>query len=127
MISSTAAAPGAKAGTSKEIYGLQRKVLERTSQPPRNNISQSLRVTVFAGANATESACVDERVPKRKLQEKLEVLDEEDASGSDGESMRNTEATRRAIYREKLHAEDPKLGYCENCKDKFDDFDQVGS
>ncbi|KAH0538002.1 hypothetical protein FGG08_005363 [Glutinoglossum americanum] len=124
MISSTAAAPGVKAGTSKEIYGLQRKVLERTSQPPQNTNPQSLRVTDLASASTAEKVSVGERVPKRKLHEKLEVLDEEDASGSDEENIRNTEVTKRTSYRRKLHAEDAKPGYCENCKDKFDDFDK---
>jgi regulatory subunit for Cdc7p protein kinase len=127
MISSTAAAPGAKAGTSKEIYGLQRKILERTGPPPRNSVPQSVRVTDLAGASVTERTSIGERVPKRRLQEKLEVLGEEDASGSDEENMRRTGATRRIVYGRKLHVEDAKPGYCENCKDKFDDFDEVGS
>jgi regulatory subunit for Cdc7p protein kinase len=127
MVSSTAAAPGAKAGTSKEIYGLQRKVLERTSQPPRNDIPQSLRAGDLPDTGAIGGETTGERVLKRKFPEKLEVLDEEDLSGSEGGGVQRMETAKKvgAMYKGKLRAEDAKPGYCENCKDKFEDFDEV--
>ncbi|KIN01243.1 hypothetical protein OIDMADRAFT_122891 [Oidiodendron maius Zn] len=101
MISSTAAQPGAKAGTSKEVHGLQRKVLEKTSGGPASygGAASSHRMTDINNAAKEEMAV---RAGKRK--EKLDLIEED--------------------VNLKLEKRDPKPGYCENCQDKFEDFDE---
>jgi regulatory subunit for Cdc7p protein kinase len=122
MISSTAAQPGAKAGTSKEVHGLQRKVLEKNSGGPASygGLASSHRMTDISTAAREELAA---RPDKRK--ERLDLI-EEDPSERE-ENARKAENTRkaRAIQQRKLEKRDPKPGYCENCQDKFEDFDEV--
>jgi len=121
MISSTAAQPGAKAGTSKELHGLQRKVLEKNSGGPASyGIASSHRMTDMNTMTRDE---MNGRPAKRKL-----GLIEEDVNPSDQEeNARRVEATRKAkaVQQRKLEKRDPKPGYCENCQDKFEDFDEV--
>jgi regulatory subunit for Cdc7p protein kinase len=122
MISSTAAQPGAKAGTSKEVHGLQRKVLEKNSGGPASygGLASSHRMTDISTAAREELAA---RPDKRK--ERLDLI-EEDPSERE-ENARKAENTRkaRAVQQRKLEKRDPKPGYCENCQDKFEDFDEV--
>jgi regulatory subunit for Cdc7p protein kinase len=106
MYSSTAAQPGAKAGTSKEMHGLQRKVLEKNSGGPAS-YGQHMVV----------------RPTKRKL-----GLIEEDVDPSEAEeNARKAETVRKAkaVQLRKVEKRDAKPGYCENCQDKFEDFDEV--
>jgi len=126
MISSTAAAPGAKAGTSKEVYGLNRKVLEKNSAP-------TLRVIKGPAAPA-EPARAEHAIPvtrqtRRRAQERLVHIEEESThSGDDEDVWRAEEVTReRAVQSKctKVKPKDPKPGYCENCREKYDDFDEV--
>ncbi|KAI9743025.1 MAG: hypothetical protein M1818_003320 [Claussenomyces sp. TS43310] len=122
MISSTAAAgPGAKAGTSKEVHGLQRKVLEKNSGPTSLSLTSSHRTTDLIGPKE-DGTC---RAAKRKAQEKLGFIDE-DPSPAELEDARRAEAARKskAIQKRKSERRDPKPGYCENCMDKFEDFDE---
>ncbi|KKY21027.1 putative g1 s regulator [Diplodia seriata] len=94
MISSTAAAPGARAGTSKELNQLSRKVLERNSVP--NSTNSTAMTDIRAAING--------------------VPDSEEVEKQSG---------RRVIVdrRKKSFEKEPKPGYCENCREKFDDFD----
>jgi len=126
MISSTAAAPGAKAGTSKEVYGLKRKVLEKNSAP-------TLRV-IKGPAAPVEPARAEHAIPvtrqtRRRAQERLVHIEEESThSGDDEDVWRAEEVTReRAVHSKciKVKPKDPKPGYCENCREKYDDFDEV--
>ncbi|WEW58134.1 Cdc7p-Dbf4p kinase complex regulatory subunit [Emydomyces testavorans] len=116
MISSTAAAPGAKAGTSKEIHELKRKVLEKnngilsTSQKPSNSITA-------AGAARVPAT----RSSKTKTMENLGAIPEdskvriiESKTQKAGAVSKRTGSLKR----------DPKVGYCENCREKFDDFEE---
>jgi regulatory subunit for Cdc7p protein kinase len=124
MVSSTAAQPGAKAGTSKEVHGLQRKVLEKYSGGPASHgLTSSHRMTDINAAAREDMAS---RPTKRKAQEKLGQI-EEDPNPSELEgNVRNIEAARKAkaVQKRKLEKRDPKPGYCENCQDKFEDFDE---
>jgi len=126
MISSTAAAPGAKAGTSKEVYGLKRKVLEKNSAP-------TLRVIKGPAAPA-EPARAEHAIPvtrqtRRRAQERLVHIEEESThSGDDEDVWRAEEVTRERVVQSKcikVKLKDPKPGYCENCREKYDDFDEV--
>ncbi|CAG8951182.1 hypothetical protein HYFRA_00007929 [Hymenoscyphus fraxineus] len=121
MISSTAAQPGAKAGTSKEVHGLQRKVLEKNSGGPASyGMTSSHRMTDLNAAVREDLAGLAAR-RKKKL-----PLIEEDKPSENEENARKTEATRKAkaVQQRKADKRDPKPGYCENCQDKFDDFDE---
>ena len=119
MISSTAPGPGAKAGTSKEIHGLQRKVLERNNGPL--GLVTSQRMTDIAGT-AARVAGNNPRAAKQKAQEKLGYKPNPDA-GDDLEKEEPVKEGKNAVAR--VEKKEPKPGYCENCREKFDDFDTV--
>lgn len=129
MVSSTAAAPGAKAGTSKEVYGLQRKVLEKNNAPAshasQQRLTSSRRLLDIAAAAAREESTA--RLAKRKAQEKLGVVAEEQFQAAEEDKAHRLEAARqaKAVQKRKVEKRDPKPGYCENCQDKFEDFEEV--
>ncbi len=123
MISSTAAQPGAKVGTSKELHGLQRKLLEKNSGGPASYAS-SHRMTDVSAPTREDSVS---RSFKSKAQEKLDLI-EEDADPSEADdNLRKLESVRKSkvVQQRQLVKRDPKPGYCENCQDKFDDFEEV--
>ncbi|OCT53215.1 G1/S regulator NimO [Cladophialophora carrionii] len=123
MISSTAAT-GVKAGTSKEVHQqLKRQVLERTHTGSLSvgSIPSSHRMTDLAGALKTARAPAPQRAAKSKAQEKLGGIQEEaDPHEDDIAAERAAHASRK----KKSVRKDPKPGYCENCRDKYDDFDE---
>ncbi|CZS96116.1 related to DBF4-regulatory subunit for Cdc7p protein kinase [Rhynchosporium graminicola] len=124
MISSTAAQPGAKAGTSKEVHGLQRKVLEKNSGGPGSyGLTSSHRMTDIVGAVREESAA---RPSRLRAQDKLSLIEEDVDPSEVEDNARKVEATRKAkaVQQRRLEKRDPKPGYCENCQDKFEDFDE---
>lgn len=105
MISSASGIGGIKAGTSKEILGLQRRVLQRTtnsqdpsSRRPEADMDPSSRSTSMG------------RVASRRL----ELIED----GADKASSKPQPAPQKS-------RRDLKSGYCENCQDKFKDFDEV--
>lgn len=124
MISSTAAT-GVKAGTSKEVnQQLKRQVLERTHTASLSvgSIPSSHRMTDLAGALKTARAPAPQRAAKSKAQEKLGGIQEDvDPHEDDIAAERAAHASRKR----KAVRKDPKPGYCENCRDKYDDFDEV--
>lgn len=127
MISSTAAAPGARAGTSREVQELKRKVLEKNTGPTVTGIPTSRRMTDLAGAARAENHVSVVRQAKRKAQEKLGFIHEDFTPSEEEENARKAMAMKRAnaSQRKNVAKKDPKPGYCENCRDKFDDFDDV--
>ena len=124
VISSTAAQPGAKAGTSKEVHGLQRKVLEKNSGGPGSyGIASSHRMT-------ENTVPIKEDItgrPAKRKHDKLDLIEEDVDPSEQEDNARRVEAARtvKAIQQRKLEKRDPKPGYCENCQDKFEDFDEV--
>ncbi|KAL1864515.1 hypothetical protein VTK73DRAFT_5818 [Phialemonium thermophilum] len=112
MISSTSGTLGVKAGTSKEIHGLQRKVLQRNSTP-----SITPNASHDGPASFVRSASLG-----RTAQRKLDMIDEDDNTGR-RLKLRRTESAP-APPQGKQRKRDPKPGYCENCNDKFDDFEE---
>ena len=145
MISSTAAVPGAKAGMSKEVHELKRKVLERNtpalmskgleklnaradnlmntmSIQSHNTLSQARGIKVADSASA--KMVPPPRIAKQKAQEKIapkqSVNIREEGNTDEEDYVRQQLAI--AEWRSKR---DPKPGYCENCKEKFDDFEEV--
>ncbi|KAK3316236.1 Dfp1/Him1, central region-domain-containing protein [Apodospora peruviana] len=115
MISSTTGALGAKAGTSKEIHGLQRKVLQKASTPA---VSQDLSSRRMAEMSHDSNTFIRSASVSRATHRKLDVV-EEDETVKQKEKLRRTVSAPQA----KPKVRDPKPGYCENCQDKFDDFD----
>ena len=127
MISSTAAAPGAKAGTSKEFQGLKRKVLERNSGPAPGRIQVSQRISDTSGSTRVERSLAVPRQPRVKMQEKLIHIDEESTQSETEEDIWTADDLRRVEGRSSrsMNNKTLKPGYCENCRDKYEDFDEV--
>lgn len=128
MISSTAAAPGAKAGLSKEVHELKRKVLERSN----GSIATSANPSSHRPADApTVKAASGASAGTKRPLDKVGHVHEEDTTQSEDNGSHTTtsqhadrkSATQKKPVKEKQR--DPKPGYCENCRDKFDDFDEV--
>lgn len=119
MISSTAAAPGARAGNSKEVNQLKRKVFEKNSAPSANSGHSSTMNDAHLRAALNQDCSQPPRAAKRKAQETLGYIRED----TDEEKQ-----TRKAavIRRKKPVEKELKPGYCENCREKFNDFDEVG-
>lgn len=130
MISSTAAAPGAKAGTSKEVHGLKRKVLEKNTRPPLNSIQTRQRNIDPAGTARAEKNIPMARQNRRQVPETLIHIDEESTQSEEDEDVWLAEDQRRkekqmgkAMKEKELKGKDLKEGYCENCRKKYDHFD----
>ena len=123
MISSTAPAPGAKAGTSREIHDLQRKVFERNNGPV--GLIPSQRMTDIAGTAARMTA-TNTRAAKQKAQEKLGYRPEPVPEEDEDEPEQAVKETKRSSV-QRTERKEPKPGYCENCREKFDDFDTVST
>ncbi|KAI9759594.1 MAG: hypothetical protein M4579_002260 [Chaenotheca gracillima] len=127
MISSTAAAPGAKAGTSKEVFELKRKVLEKHNAPSGNGMPSSYRFDSAGSARMQPSNnAANMARPSARGREKLMQIEEDLSPSEEEEAKREKEAAaRKALSRpKKVEKRDLKPGYCENCRDKFDDFDE---
>lgn len=122
IVSSTAissTAPGARAGTSKEIHALKRKVLERGASATSNGTIHSSYLNDMRAAINGERA-PPPRAAKRKAQETLGHI-HEDPEGEEDGRRRHTQPARKKVAVER----ELKPGYCENCRDKFDDFETV--
>ena len=134
MISSTAAAPGAKAGTSRNVHELKRKVFERNSGPSLEGLVKSQRGIDAPGIISVESNA-SVRLAKQKAQEKLTqrkklgYIEEEQAPSEDEEeeeSKRRMDLLKIKTTKAKAgEKRELKPGYCENCREKFDDFEDV--
>ncbi|KAJ5290880.1 hypothetical protein N7478_000131 [Penicillium angulare] len=122
MISSTAAAPGAKAGLSKEVHGLKRKVLEKGTgsfalgsmaapQRPLNGLAMHPKTQHTYDSN-------------QSAPEARNIHDVDSNQSEGGGTKRRREDSRDAEQKKSERRRDPKPGYCENCRDKFDDFEE---
>lgn len=112
MISSTSGIHGAKAATSKEVHGLQRKVLQKAN--PASHEASSRRPTEVSMEVASSRSTNMGRLTSKTLQ------------AHDDESQRTTGGRDRKSRSQALKSKkDLKPGYCENCQDKFRDFDEV--
>lgn len=125
MISSTATAPGAKAGTSKEVHGLKRKVLERNA-PSLHGIQAPQRLQASTAPARAEQAIPVTRQSRRQAQERLVHIEEESTQSEEDGDVWQQEAHKVAVNESKIiQIKDSKPGYCENCREKYDDFDDV--
>ena len=131
MISSTAAAPGAKAGISKEVNELKRKVLEKNSGPSLDIIKAPCRRLSATGSVSDSRSAPPARLAKQKAQERLgqknlgNIQEEEMHSEGDEKNRKHDLVKVNTMKSSKGYNKDPKPGYCENCREKFDDFDEV--
>ena len=132
MISSTAAAPGAKAGTSKEVHGLKRKVLEKNTRPPLNSFQTRQRNVDPAGTARAEKNIPMARLNRRHVPKTLIHIDEESTQSEEDEDVWLAEDQRvkekqleKAAKEKEPKGKDMKEGYCENCRKKYDHFDDV--
>lgn len=122
MISSTAANPGVITGLSKEVHGLQRKVLQRNSTATSGGDPSSRRNAENSFKN--ESSSKRSITLGRTSSRKIELIDEKAGAGKDGDDSKPaTKAEKHAP--QKMKRRDPKPGYCENCNEKFEDFEDV--
>lgn len=120
MISSTGGVLGTKAGTSKEIHGLQRRVVLQKASTPA--VSQDLSSRRKAEMSHDSNTFVRSASVSTATHRKLDTVDETEAPRQ-REKLRRTASVPVSQPKQKR---DPKPGYCENCQDKFADFDEVG-
>ncbi|KAI9151871.1 Hsk1-interacting molecule 1 [Paramyrothecium foliicola] len=111
MISSTSGINGAKAGTSKEVHGLQRKVLQKVA-PASHDLSSRRPIEVSMDVASSRSTTMGRQTSKT-----VHNVDEDSQRTVDG---RERKASTQSFKSKK----DLKPGYCENCQDKFRDFDE---
>ncbi|KAJ0108168.1 g1 s regulator [Diaporthe amygdali] len=118
MISSATGIRSAKAGTSKELYGLQRQVLEKSNAPSANPTSQDMssrRLAEMSLDTSTYQRSASLGLGSRKLAQ----IDEERSK-----EHKRTHSVPVSAPAPKAKKRDLKPGYCENCQDKFADFDE---
>lgn len=111
MISSTSGINGTKAGTSKEVHGLQRKVLQKAN-PASHDVSSRRFADVSMEVASSRSTTMS-RQTSRAVQP------------HDDESQRTESREKKSNSQPLKSKRDLKPGYCENCQDKFRDFDEV--
>ncbi|CAK4031254.1 related to DBF4-regulatory subunit for Cdc7p kinase [Lecanosticta acicola] len=112
-ISSTAPGLNRRMGDTKEVSLLKRKVLSNNSMPS-SHVND-----IRAAINDPQDP--PPRAAKRKAQETLGVLHEDVEAVALGQRPR---AKASGPKRAKVVQKEAKPGYCENCRDKFDDFDE---
>lgn len=111
MVSSTSGINGSKAGTSKEVHGLQRKVLQK-ARPASHDVSSRRLAEVSMDVASSRSTNMG-RPTSRAVQPH-----DDDSQRTDGKDKKTHSQTLKS-------KRDLKPGYCENCQDKFKDFDEV--
>lgn len=121
MISSATGVLGAKAGTSKELHGLQRKVLQKSNATSANPTSQELSSRRLAEMSL-DTNTYQRSASLGNTSRKLSQVDEEGA-----QEHKRTMSVPMAAPLSKPKKRDLKPGYCENCQDKFNDFEEVGT
>ncbi|KAI5288930.1 hypothetical protein KEM55_008947 [Ascosphaera atra] len=121
MISSTTAGVGAKAATSKEVHGLKRKVLENQStfktQHGRGTLVEESRKPTSTVEPSHHGHTARAASAKRDGAGELDEVEDDMAPPKPRAASSAT--SKRPPQRKR----DPKPGYCENCRDKFDDFE----
>nr|OQO21971.1 hypothetical protein B0A51_08523 [Rachicladosporium sp. CCFEE 5018] len=116
-ISSTAPGLTRRITDSKEVTAMRRKVLERGASVNSNvSVPSSYMNDMRAAIN--DDPPPPPRAAKRRAQETLlGVVHEDEAMDRMPSKVRKT-APKRKVEKE------AKPGYCENCRDKFEDFDE---
>lgn len=117
MVSSLADQPGQRAGTSKELYELKRKVAGNVLIGNVNGkgIAHSQRMldlAKIAGGKDREPKALNDRKRKLGVEEPVVVLEDKEV-----EETRVKPKIKEGIKKE------TRPGYCENCREKFEDFE----
>ncbi|SZF00111.1 unnamed protein product [Blumeria hordei] len=122
-MSSTSTQPGIKAGTSKEVHDLQRKVLEKNSYGSGSFGPTSSHRMIECGTLAFDEC--NSRNNKKSYTEISKAEDNCNSLDVD-RSLPKAEASKKSKSTPQINASqiDPKPGYCENCQDKFEDFNE---
>lgn len=131
MVSSHLDIPGAKTGMSRDMLELKRKAAGNVVDVGRRSVAAGSGSVSRAGG-ARNVADVAEVKPEPKTAHRKESyeklgkavpifqdLTEEPAAHSRGRRQQATAEVKKMLKKE------PKPGYCENCREKFDDFDDV--
>lgn len=116
MISSIADQPGRRAGTSKTMIELNRKVLVGNSK----GIPASRRMMDLTNATANNQNLAGGGMDRRRrpgLDQRAVMR--EDRSEQERRLKAKAKSSKAATKRE------CRPGYCENCREKFDDFEEV--
>jgi len=117
VISSNAIGPGAKAGTSREVQNLQRKVLSKVNPTSQSQDLSSRRIGTGHSIDGPSSRLASFAKPSGRV---LEVVEE--VATSERKTVPSKAQSQPPAQKSK---KDMKPGYCENCQDKFEDFDDV--
>ncbi|KAI0100265.1 Dfp1/Him1, central region-domain-containing protein [Nemania sp. FL0031] len=118
MISSTATTPGVITGLSKEVHCLQRQVLKWPSAAmSRDHSSRHTPETSFREDSSVRHPPTLGRTSSRRL----ELINE---SAKESEGTEDSRLTKRTASRKKPRDRELKPGYCENCAEKYPDFDE---
>lgn len=143
MVSSTAANPVARiGGKSKEMHELQRRAVEQRRSGLSTNVPSSYMNDIRAAINGDPTSMAN-RGSRRHPGNALTKIYEDDTQSSEEEEsssqqqqqqqerkqqqmrgLQRTAATRKQKKKKEAPRE-PKPGYCENCRDKYDDFSEV--
>ncbi|KAG5974275.1 hypothetical protein E4U58_003252 [Claviceps cyperi] len=121
MVSSTSGINGGKAGTSKEVHGLQRKVLQKINPVSHDASSRRLaEVSMDVASSLSANTGMGVRPTPRTVQPQ-----EDENQGADGKVKKTQPQPQPPSQLQSLKSKrDLKPGYCENCQDKFRDFDE---
>ncbi|KAI9716751.1 MAG: hypothetical protein M1828_007558 [Chrysothrix sp. TS-e1954] len=124
MISSAAAtAPGSRAGTSKQMHHLQRQVLERHSGLSATTVPSSHN-DLRAAINNDHGPAPRRTTRKKVAEPTLARIHEDETMSEDEEASKTKPAQKPAVKKKAQAKKEPKPGYCENCRDKYDDFNE---
>ncbi|KAG6071906.1 hypothetical protein E4U33_003432 [Claviceps sp. LM78 group G4] len=119
MVSSTSGINGGKAGTSKEVHGLQRKVLQKVHPVSHDASSRRLtEVSMDVASSRSANTGIGIRPTPKTVQPQ-----EDECQGADGKAKKVQPQLPSQLQSLKSKR-DLKPGYCENCQDKFRDFDE---
>lgn len=149
MVSSTAANPVARiGGKSKEMHELQRRAVEqRRNGLSTNSVPSSYMNDVRAAINGDPTSMANHGSRRHAGNTLTKIYEDDTQSGEEEESssqeqqqqqqqqqqerkqrqMRGLQITTsmRKQKKKKEVQREPKPGYCENCRDKYDDFYEV--
>lgn len=120
-LSSTAPGLHPRRVDSKEVSALKRKVLSGVAAS-NQSMPSSYMNDMRAAINRENDNEPPPRAAKRKAQETLGMVLEDDENGCDGPRPVHR---KPAPKRRKPVEREAKPGYCENCRDKYEDFDEV--
>lgn len=129
MYSSTApSAPGQRVGMTRQQHQMSRRILERQSGLSNGNMPSSFSVTDVRAALNKDSAPATRRNTRLQTTDKLSKIHEDEDVSEETDAVDQARTEAKAVQPSRRRApvkRDPKPGYCENCRDKYDDFYEV--